>query len=140
MKTGSSLELSHDPDVVGRDSSYATQVVDIQCIGVGTGYDAPVGAIPVLDECVAEGLIGVAGRAFSIAHSPDIVGGDGFYRIQSVVGCPGTGIGTGNNTPVGTIPMLNKRIQANGTCVLEGTHSPDIVGGDGIYPTQVIGG
>lgn len=106
MKTGSILEVPHGPDIVGRDSGYAGQVVDIQCTGVGTRYDAPLGAVPVLDERVTEGLIGGAGRAFSMAHSPDIIGRESRYPKQGAVVHLWTG--AWNNAPLGAIPMLDE--------------------------------
>jgi len=118
--------VAHCPDVVGTDCRDTIQrTVDIT--RTRTGYDAPLNAIPVLDQSKAAVLI--------VSNCPDIIRRDSGHSSQNVVDIGY--IGTGNDTPLRAIPVFNQCA----TWLLGGTirtDCPYIVRGNGGYAIEYV--
>ncbi len=117
------LEVAHGPDVSGGDGCHSSQLVVLRA-GIGAGDDAPLVAVPVLDE----GLQDVAGIP-EIAHRPDITGGDGRDRGKNadLFWDPG-------HAPTRAVPVLDEWWPP-GAGEPDG---PDIVGRDGGHAEEVV--
>ena len=62
-----------------------------------------------------------------VAHSPDVIGGDGRYPVQVIITYPG--IWAENNLPLRAIPVLDERLV--NTRDTDGvSNGPDVIGGD----------
>src|SRR5438067_2360156 len=87
---------------------------------VGTRYDAPTAAVPVLDQRPDDPAIVI------VTHSPDIVGRYSSYRLEPVA--RRDGVGAGYDAPTAAVPVLGerlKRVGVDGVVVV--TDGPDIV-------------
>src|SRR5689334_17467630 len=94
--------VAHGPNVVRgnacHSSEYVTGVMEI-----GGGHDGPCHAVVVHDEAYRG--TAYAGHA-CIAHSPDIVQGDGGDSIQ--LGERLIGVGAGYYAPARAVPVLDE--------------------------------
>src|SRR5207245_2390982 len=111
------LVVSHRPDVGLVDGRDATELV-ILGAGIGTLHDAPLGAVPVLDQRLAwRTRIQLIG-----AHGPHILWATGGHTRQQVDNAAHTG--TGHHTPLTAIPVLGERLAFPGRIA----HRPDVAG------------
>src|SRR6266550_3955931 len=119
--------VTHGPDVTRAGSGYPTQ--DGGALGVGAGYDAPTGAIPVLDQC------GKPTAAAAVSHCPDVVRAKSDHAVEFVV--RSWHIRTGNHTPTRAIPVHDECLDV-AVDVRKAAHGPDIVRRVGVHAVQRI--
>ena len=70
------------------------------------------------------------------ANTPDAAGRDNRYPVQHVITRHDGR--TRDRVPFRAVPLLNERLLAKASGVVEGAHSPDVVCGDNRHPVQVI--
>src|SRR5207302_4192250 len=90
--------------------------------------NTPLLPIPMLNE--RAGRIGVSVGTTVDSYSPDVIGRDGYYTRKLIEGC--ARVRTGNNTPLGTIPVFNQcEVTTIGSSSSVIAHGPDVAGRDG---------
>src|SRR5258708_36138609 len=111
-------EYSHSPGLAGaRVCRSSVQDVETRT-RVGTLDDAPLRAVPVLDQCEA--------ICDFKSHGPDVVCRDAGDSSQEGVA---HGVRTGDDAPLRAVPLLDQRLK-NPIGNSDISHCPDIAGGD----------
>src|SRR5439155_16235928 len=109
---GAVLEVTHGPDIAGRDGG--DSIEDVAADTVRTRNDPPRVAVPVLGE--RTGII-------ELSHGPDIAGRDGGDSKQEVAAC--AAVRTGHDAPAGAVPVLDQRPREI-LGIIEPSYSPAI--------------
>jgi hypothetical protein len=119
----------HGPDIVSRDLGYPGKGIGIRP-SLGAFDNPPLLAIPVLDQ----GLGGLSGDVEGSPNGPDIASRDLGHALELIGTGPRVWVGSGNNPPLHTIPVLDQWLF--NTAADRVSHGPDIVGRDSRHSAQ----
>src|SRR5439155_1044931 len=119
---------SYGPELAG-GWNRGHPVKDATCPRVWARGDAPVRAVPVLDQR----LVGAAPIG-GVSHRPDVACRDGCHPGKFVV--TRSTVRAGDDAPLSAIPVLDQRLVA--TPVVEESHGPDVACREGRHPSQVV--
>src|SRR6266566_3756565 len=111
-------ETAHGPGLAGAWVRRSCVKEILHPSGIGTGHDAPTGAVPQLNKSLKRAGVIID----EVPHSPDLGGGDDGDSMEDVG--DSAGIGTGDHAPTATVPLFNQRPAA------AVSHGPDVAGGD----------
>jgi hypothetical protein len=112
-------ETAHGPGLTGARVRRSCVKEILHSTGIGTGYYAPIRAIPQLNE----GLKRAGGIINEVPHGPDLGGGDNSDSIEDVGDCAGISW-MGDDAPTAAVPLFDQRPAATVS------HSPDVAAGD----------
>src|SRR5271157_3634453 len=90
--------MAHRPNITGRDSRYPIQFDIAHTSGIGAGDDAPLAAVPVFDQALADIERLAAGSARE-TRRPEIMCGNERDRIERIAVGANTHSRAGNNFP-----------------------------------------